>query len=255
MAGFEDVPSIDRAKAAPKLVLPIRAEKLAYRRDGRTLVDAVDLKIGAATGVTVILGPNGAGKSLLLRLAANLLTPDSGRVTWAGLPPSRERAHRIGFVFQRPVMLRRSVSENIEFALAMRGLAALERTERARALLSAARLDHLATRPARALSGGEQQRLALLRALSLEPEVLLLDEPTANLDPSSTAALEAMMITVSGDTPVVLVTHDLAQARRVATRVLFMNKGRVLERTRRDEFFKAPRTPEAAAFIRGEILL
>lgn len=236
-------------------VLPLRAEGLIVKRDGRALVDGVDLKIGRAHGVNVILGPNGAGKSLLLRLLANLLAPDAGRVTWAGAPPSRERSHKIGFVFQRPVMLRRSVIANVEFALSTRGIGATQRADLAMSALARARLDHLAQRPALSLSGGEQQRLALARALALSPDVLLLDEPAANLDPASTAALEDMIVTAAGDRPVVLVTHDLAQARRVATRILFMHKGCILERTRRDEFFQQPQTSEAAAFLRGDILL
>lgn len=241
--------------AAVDGVLPIRAEGLVFSRDARALVDGVDLKIGPAHGVTVILGPNGAGKSLLLRLLANLIVPDAGRVTWAGEKPSRERVHGIGYVFQRPVLLRRSVAANIEFALGTRGIPASERAPAARAALKGARLELLAHRPARSLSGGEQQRLALARALALSPEVLFLDEPTSNLDPASTDVIERMMLNASGQTPVLLVTHDLAQARRVATRVIFMHKGRILERTRRADFFHAPQTPEAAAFLRGEILL
>lgn len=236
-------------------VLPIRAEKLVIRRDGRTLVDHVDLKIGPAHGVSVVLGPNGAGKSLLLRLLANLMPPDAGTVTWAGAAPSSELAHRIGFLFQRPVMLRRSALANIEFALATRGMARPLRREQGLAALDAARLAHLADRPALSLSGGEQQRLALVRALALSPEVLFLDEPTANLDPASTAALEEMVVAAAATTPVVLVTHDLAGARRVATRVLFMHHGRILERTRHDVFFDRPQTPEARTFLAGKILI
>ncbi len=245
----------DPAQGSGAPVLPIRGEGLVVERGGARLIDGIDIKIGLAHGVSVILGPNGAGKSLLLRLLANLVQPDRGRVTWAGVAADRARATRVGFVLQRPAMLRRSVLANIAFALAAGGIRGAEQQRLARKAIETANLGHLAERAACALSGGEQQRVALARALAPSPEVLLLDEPSANLDPASVAALEAMILRAAGTTPVVLVTHDLAQARRVANRVLFMHKGRILERTGRELFFDKPQTPEAEAFLRGEIVL
>jgi len=241
--------------AGDSAILPIRGRGLAFERGGRRLLDGIDIEI-AGTGTLVIIGPNGAGKSLLVRVLAGLIEPTAGEVTWAGRPPQRRRAPKIGFVFQRPVLLRRSAQANIEYALAVAGVPRPGRAERAQAALARARLTHLAGSPARVLSGGEQQLLSIARALATAPEIMILDEPTSNLDPAATKAIEALLDAVRSEgTRIVLITHDLGQARRLADEVAFLHHGRMIERTERKGFFASPRSEVAQAFLRGEIVL
>jgi tungstate transport system ATP-binding protein len=250
------MPEVD-ASAPPTdgAVLPIRGAGLAFERGGRRILDDIDIEVGG-TGTLVLIGPNGAGKSLLVRVLAGLVEPTAGEVTWAGAAPDRRRASRIGFVFQRPVHLRRSVQANIEYALAVAGVARAQRGRRALAALERARLAHLAHASARLLSGGEQQLLSIARALATGPEVLILDEPTSNLDPSATLAIEALIGAVRTEgTRVVLITHDLGQARRLADEVAFLHRGRIIERTPSATFLEKPATSQAQAFVRGEIVV
>jgi tungstate transport system ATP-binding protein len=236
-------------------VLPIRGAGLAFERGGRRILDDIDIEVGG-TGTLVLIGPTGAGKSLLVRVLAGLVEPTAGEVTWAGAAPDRRRASRIGFVFQRPVHLRRSVQANIEYALAVAGVARAQRGRRALAALERARLAHLAHASARLLSGGEQQLLSIARALATGPEVLILDEPTSNLDPSATLAIEALIGAVRSEgTRVVLITHDLGQARRLADEVAFLHRGRIIERTPSATFLEKPATSQAQAFVCGEIVV
>ncbi len=236
-------------------ILPLSARNLRVTRNGRTLLDLPQIAI-AGQGLTVVMGPNGAGKSLLLRILAGLVEPDRGQVSWGGATPDRRQRTRLGYVFQKPVLLRRSALANVTYPLKAAGLPRVEARERARKALEQARLEHLAERPARVLSGGEQQRLALARALALEPEVLFLDEPTASLDPASTLAIEEMARTARrGGTRLVLVSHDPAQARRLADEVIFLHHGQVLERGPAEAFFDRPQSREAQAYLAGEILL
>jgi len=216
-------------------------------------VGPLSLRLDKA-GRTLIMGPNGAGKSLLLRAVHGLIEPTRGRVTWGGSAPAATRRRR-AMVFEKPVLLRRSALANVEYPLAVRGLARVERRARALAMLERTGLSDLAERPARVLSAGEQQRLALARAWALEPEVLLLDEPTAALDPSATRAVESLIekIAASG-TKVIAVTHDLGQARRLADEILFLHHGRLVERSPAERFFEDPGTREARAFLKGDLL-
>jgi tungstate transport system ATP-binding protein len=237
-------------------ILPISGEGLTVERGGRRIVDAVDIEIGGARGTLVIMGPNGAGKSVLVRVLAGLIEPTAGRVAWAGTAPDRARAPRIGFVFQRPVHLRRSALANVAYALSIAGVAKTERVARAHAALKRARIAHLAQAPARVLSGGEQQLLAMARTLATDPEILVLDEPTSALDPAATTAIEKLIAEVRADgVPVVLITHDIGQARRLADEVAFLHHGRLVERTPAASFFERPASAEAQAFVRGEIVL
>jgi len=237
-------------------ILPIRGEGLMVERGERRIIERLDIEVGGAPGTLVIMGPNGAGKSVLVRVLAALIQPTAGRVAWAGTLPDRARAPKIGFVFQRPVHLRRSALANVAYALAVAGVAKAERTDRAHAALKRARLSHLAQAPARVLSGGEQQLLAMARALVTGPEILILDEPASALDPAATTAIEKLIAEVRADgVPVVLITHDRGQARRLADEVAFLHHGRLIERTPAAEFFAQPASAEAQAFLRGEIVL
>lgn len=241
--------------ACTAAILPIRGKGLTVERGGRRILEALDIEIGGG-GTLVLMGPNGAGKSVLVRVLAGLVAPTAGRVTWAGMPPDRHRAPRLGFVFQRPVHLRRSALANVVYALGVAGVPRPQRLARARAALERGRIAHLAHAPARVLSGGEQQLLSLARALATEPEILILDEPTSALDPAATTAIEDLLIEVRAQgVRVVLITHDLGQARRLADEIAFLHRGHLVERTPREEFLTRPRSPEAQAFVRGEIVL
>ncbi len=236
-------------------IRPLRGLNLKVQRQGTLLLDVPDIAI-EGEGLSVIMGPNGAGKSLLLRVLAGLVTPSQGQIHWGTALPQRRLTLRLGFVFQKPVLLRRSALANVTYALKAAGLPAGAARERAMAVLEQARLGAMAKRPARVLSGGEQQRLALARALALEPEVLFLDEPTASLDPASTLAIEEMVLAarVAG-TRVVLVCHDAGQAHRLADEVIFMHAGCVIERGPAAAFFAQPQSPQARAYQAGEIVL
>ncbi|MDB5924932.1 MAG: transporter ATP-binding protein [Betaproteobacteria bacterium] len=233
-------------------MLPLALENVCFAAGGRTIIAGVTLEIAAGPR-TVILGPNGAGKSVLMRLCHGLLTPTSGRVVWRGSRNGR-RPRQQAMVFQRPIMLRRSAIANVTYGLKLAGVSRRERELRGRDVLDAVGLSAVADRPARVLSGGEQQKLALARAWSLGPEVLFLDEPTANLDPGATRELETIVgqIHASG-TKIVMTTHNLAQARRLGDEILFMNGGRLVERAPVERFFAEPASAEAAAFIRDEL--
>jgi tungstate transport system ATP-binding protein len=243
----------DIASAAQRSILPLRLERVSYAAKGKSLIEEVSLAIAAGPR-TVLLGPNGAGKSLILRLCHGLILPTSGSIRWLGPDGARARLHQ-AMVFQRPVMLRRSARANIDYALSVRGIPADERRRRIVEALRETGLADLADRPARVLSIGEQQRLALARAWALHPQVLFLDEPTASLDPAATRAVEEIVLRIHGSgTKVVMTTHDLGQARRIADEVLFLHRGRLVEHAPAADFFGAPRTPDAAAFVKGELL-
>lgn len=231
-------------------MLPGEAEDLRYEAGGRRLIDGLSFRLEQGPR-TVLLGPNGAGKSLTLRLLHGLLRPSSGRISWQSNDARRQQA----LVFQRPVMLRRSAAANIDFALKQRGLDRSAREARSAAVLEATGMTALADRPARALSVGEQQRLALARAWAMEPQVLFLDEPTASLDPAATRAVENIVAAIhESGTKIVLTTHDLGQARRLADQVFFLHQGRLVEEASAETFFDAPQSREAAAFLKGELL-
>jgi tungstate transport system ATP-binding protein len=233
-------------------MLPLVLEEVRFVAGGRVIIDALSMEIGAGPR-TVILGPNGAGKSVLMRLCHGLLAPTSGRVVWRGAR-NGARPQQQAMVFQRPVMLRRSALANVTYGLELAGVSRRERVLRAQDVIDAVGLSHVAAKPARVLSGGEQQKLALARAWALGPEVLFLDEPTANLDPGATRDLETIVgqIHASG-TKIVMTTHNLGQARRLGDEILFIEGGRLVERAPVDRFFARPATAEAAAFIRGEL--
>jgi tungstate transport system ATP-binding protein len=225
------------------MILPLRLEAVSFLH----VIAPVTLEIEAGPS-TILLGANGAGKSVLMRLMHGLLHPSSGRVRWSEDASKRKQA----MVFQRPVMLRRSALANVAYALEVAGV----RDARAAAMdaLKEVGLAQLAERPARVLSGGEQQRLALARAWALHPEVLFLDEPTANLDPSATREIEAIIRAFdAAGTKIIMSTHNLGQARRLGDEVIYLHQGRVVERASVERFFHEPASAEAAAFIKGEL--
>jgi tungstate transport system ATP-binding protein len=230
-------------------ILPLRLEGVSFAVGGRSIIAPLDLTLEAGTS-TIILGANGAGKSVLMRLMHGLLAPSTGRVAWNADGPRRRQA----MVFQRPVMLRRSALANVVYALDAAGVPVGQQLRLAREALQEVGLSHVAGRAARVLSGGEQQRLALARAWALHPEVLFLDEPTANLDPGATREIESVIkaFDVAG-TKIVMSTHNLGQARRLGDEVIFLHQGRVAERAPIEKFFPHPASPEAAAFIKGEL--
>lgn len=233
-------------------IFPLVLEDLVYEIGGRQLLQGITAEI-QANQRTVILGPNGAGKSLLLRLCHGLLVPSQGSVKWRGRTASsaiRDQA----MVFQRPVMLRRSAAGNVAYALAVRGVSQGTRGHRVKEVLARTGLTAKARVPARVLSGGEQQRLALARAWALSPQVLFLDEPTANLDPAATRAVEDVIFEIqSSGTKIIMTTHDLGQARRLGEEILFLCNGQLVERNTADCFFAGPESPEASAFIEGRL--
>jgi tungstate transport system ATP-binding protein len=231
-------------------MLPLLLQKVSFAVRDRTIIDGVSLEIGEGPR-TIILGPNGAGKSVLLRLCHGLLRPTSGQVVWSGTSNGHRRQ---AMVFQRPVMLRRSALANIVYGLKLVGISSPECDLRARDVIEAVGLESVADRPARVLSGGEQQRLALARAWALGPEILFLDEPTANLDPGAARDVEALIGQIrAGGTKIVMTTHNLGQARRLGDEILFLSHGRLVERSPVDRFFNSPASAEADAFIRGEL--
>ena len=228
----------------------IHIENLVFKRDEQTLLDVRDFRLSDGH-TTVILGPNGAGKSLLLRMMMGLLEPDQGSITRKlGL------YHKMAWVPQKAVLLRRSVLANLTHALALQKVARVDRKARAEALLALSALSGLEDRPARKLSGGEQQRLALVRALAQEPQVLFLDEATAHLDPESTQLIETIIGNVKAKgTKIVAITHDHGQAKRLADDIVFVSKGQVLEQGAATTFFDNPQTEEARAFLAGGLVL
>jgi len=249
-----DTPTLVTGLASDSL-LPLELKGLSLVAGGRRLIDGIDLRI-ERPGTSVIMGPNGAGKSLLLRLMHGLIAPTKGDVLWAGIPMNRQIRLRQAMVFQKPVLFRRTAVANITHALGLRGVVRRERLPRAHQALQLAGLESRASTPARVLSGGEQQRLCLARALSLTPEILLLDEPTASLDPASTLAIERLLIDAQHrGIKVIVVTHDVGQARRLAQEVIFLHHGKVIEHQPAPRFFTEPDSPVARAFIAGGLVL
>jgi len=236
----------------PRALLPLRLDNVRFDVGTRRILRGITLSLDAGPR-TVIVGPNGAGKSVLLRICHGLLDPTSGHVCW-NAPDPLHAPRRQAMVFQRPVLLRRSALANVVYALKCSGLPEPVRSVRALHMLSHVGLEAHAHHPARVLSGGEQQRLALARAWALDPEVLFLDEPTASLDPSATHEIERIVGAMHATgTKIVMVTHNMGQARRLGDEVIFLHQGQLVERASAERFFRSPATPEAAQFLEGEL--
>ena len=219
-------------------------DNLGLTEGATRIIDSATLTLSAQRNV--VLGPNGAGKSTLLRLIHGLLHPSAGQIRWPKLLSQ-------AMVFQRPVMLRTTALANVEYGLKLKGHGAAERARRAGDSLARVGLELIADRPARLLSGGEQQRVALARAWALEPELLILDEPTASLDPASSREVERIIneIAASG-TRILMTTHNLGQAKRIAEEIVFIDRGRIVEQTAVEQFFTLPRTEAAQRFLQEE---
>jgi tungstate transport system ATP-binding protein len=233
--------------------LPLVLDGVSLQMGATTILDRLSLSITPGAP-TLIVGPNGSGKTSLLRLMMGLAAPTAGRVSWGGRTESKPVRRAI--LFQRPVMLRRTAAANVAYALAQAGTPRRERAARVAALLERVGLADLAQRPARKLSGGEQQRLALARALGRDPEILLLDEPTASLDPAATRGVEEIVLMAAqSGIKIVMASHDLGQVRRLASEVMFLVRGSLCERAATADFLDHPTTPEAAAFLRGDLVI
>lgn len=233
-------------------LFPLTVRGAETSRRGKVLVGPIDLDLSGA-GATVVMGPNGSGKTTLLRLLHGAARLTAGQITW-GCDEDYART-RQGFVFQRPVMLRRIVVENLMYPLRMRGVAKVDALAQADEWAHRVGLEAMLARMASNLSGGEQQKLALARAMITEPQFLFLDEPTAALDGRATREVEAVLRAArASGTQLILSTHDLGQAKRLADEVIFMLHGCVLEHGNAREFFDAPKSIQARAFLRGDIV-
>ena len=233
-------------------LLPITVDKLILHAGRKTLLDSISVNI-TQPGITAIMGPNGAGKSLFIRCLHGLSQPDSGQIRFAGQEIRDSHRLRQSLIFQKPVLLRRTVRQNLEFVHALRPAQNYRDIETA---LETVGLSGLAEQPAKQLSGGEQQRLALARALMTCPDILFLDEACANLDPASAAQIEALLLKASKKgQKIILITHDIAQARRLADDLIFLHQGQLCEHSLAKDFFARPKSAAARAYLDGQILV
>ncbi|MCV6585361.1 MAG: ATP-binding cassette domain-containing protein [Marinibacterium sp.] len=233
-------------------LFPLTVTDAETRRRGKVLVGPVSMTLQPG-GTTVVIGPNGSGKTSLLRLLNGAARISAGQIRWA-CSQAEARAEQ-AFVFQKPVMLRRSVLANLVYPLRMRGVSRRDADERARDWAERVGLTDMLARPAPVLSGGEQQKLALARALITDPALVFLDEPCSALDGRATREIEAILTQArAAGTRLILTTHDMGQARRLGDDILFLHRGQIREQGPADRFFDHPQTPQAQAFLRGDIL-
>lgn len=247
-------PLVNTTQRASIEALPRRSKleliDVGYQVNGKPILQNVHLDL-PSHGVTAIMGFNGAGKSILLKIMHGIIAPTAGAVLWNKQPSDVEHRLTQAMVFQKPVLLRRSAKANIDFVIKQRG----SHNPAARnALLAKVGLEAKASQPARLLSGGEQQRLALARALACSPDILFLDEATASLDPASTAIIEYIVSEqAASGTKIIMVTHDAAQAARISDQVVFLDAGRIAEYGITEQFFNAPSSQAAAAYLDGRL--
>ena len=233
-------------------LLPIKMRDISYNPNNNLIISNLNLTI-ESKGITVIMGPNGSGKSILVRLLHGLLIPTKGSITYGKFNLSKSIRQNQAMVFQNPVLLRRSVLANMAFIDSIRENTGLNTCKEILALLG---LEQFQSYPAHLLSAGEKQRLAVARALVLKPSILFLDEPTANLDPSSIHLIEKILKNANAaGVKIIFITHDINQAKRIADDIIFIQKGKVLEHTETSIFFNKPQTSETAAYLDGKIIL
>ncbi len=230
----------------------LKIQDLNYTSDNALLLKEINVS-HENKGVTAIIGANGAGKSLLLSALHGLITPTSGRILW-GDTPAVDGKNTRGYVFQKPIILRRSVRANLAYPLKVQNQPKADQTAATDRMLELSQLSHLADQPAASLSGGEAQRMTIARALITQPKTLLLDEPCSNLDPASTKLIEGMILRFVADGGSVYIsTHDMAQAKRLSDVVFFLETGRLLEHKAAKDFFAAPTTREGKAYLSGDL--
>lgn len=233
-------------------ILPLRVKNACVEKRGKRIVGPINLEV-SPKGFTIIMGPNGSGKTSLLRLLHGLENPRGGSLVWNGATQTAQ-FHQ-SFVFQTPIMLRRTAIENIVYPLILRNIPKHEALKIAHDWIAKINLEKSTDINARFLSGGEKQKLAIARALATKPQLLFLDEPTANLDGSATREIEALLQeTHKAGTRIIMTTHNIGQGKRLAEDVMFLYRGNILETSTANRFFKKPQTKEAKAFIAGDIL-
>jgi len=233
-------------------LLPARLDAAEVYRGQQRLLGPLSWDL-SASGLSVVIGPNGAGKTSLLKAMHGLERLSRGRMIWP-VPQEQARAAQ-AFVFQTPVVMRRSVIDNVAYPLRLRGASQTQARVQATAWLACVGLTDKARRRANTLSGGERQKMALARALITEPQLVFLDEPCSNLDGRATREIEALLIEArTRGTRIVMATHDMGQARRLADEVVFLHRGHIVETGSATGFFDTPQTPQARAFLNGDIL-
>ena len=243
---------VKASSASEKPIFPLFIDNISLIRNGRFLLNDITFKLDSG-GITILLGANGAGKTLLLKICHGLLHPSNGKISWQE-KDAKYIKKKQAMVFQRTTLLKRSVAANIDYAMKLQGITKVDRQKYVEESLYLTGLQHLKNRSAVVLSGGEQQRLALARAWVVRPKVLFLDEPTANIDPCATAAVEELIKRFNqAGVKIILSTHDLNQAKRLADEVLFLHQGQLLEHSTAIQFFNNPGSPIAKSFIHGEL--
>lgn len=230
-------------------------KNLTKEYEGRKVLDVEELLIGSGA-LCGIIGPNGAGKSTLLNIVAGLMKPTGGSLLFGEEMDPLAPYRNMTMVFQTPYLIRTTVEKNIAYPLKLRGWDGVRIEERVRELTEDLGLTDFRKQKSWKLSGGETQKVALARALSFRPGLLLLDEPTANVDPTTTAEIERMLrkINEQEGTTVLLITHNLVQARRLCKEVLFMNQGKVVEHGAAEKVLKNPEHELTKRFVAGELL-
>ena len=228
--------------------LPIYIKDLSLILDERKILSSLNFSINS-DDITVIMGPNGAGKSLFLKILNGILTPTSGCITWNNKKQFSDTLNTQAFVFQKPILLRRSVIANLDYMDSVLGYKKKISKDR---LLEIVQLKKQKNQPARMLSLGEQQRLSLVRSLMLRPNLLLLDEPTANLDPASTKIIEDIILNLKMmGIKIIFVTHNILQAKRIADEIIFLNEGKMVEHLNKQEFFSNSKSIEVQNYLNG----
>jgi tungstate transport system ATP-binding protein len=249
-------------KIPPKLetkqklnLFPLKVDSLVLEANGKKLINNLSFKI-EIDGITALMGPNGAGKSLTLRLLHNLINKTSGTISWNNETNQQLIQNAQAMVFQKPVLLRRSVIENLRYNLHVKKITnKTKQSELIDEALTRAGLEEQANSPARRLSGGEQQKLAMARALMTKPAILFLDEPTASLDPNATLVIEGLIKAANKQgTKIILITHDIGQAKRLAEEILFLTDGQISEQGNALDLINTPKTKSAKQYFSGEIV-